>query len=470
MKRSIEKQLVKWKDSKFRKPLLINGARQVGKTYVVESLFGPKNFSKILKIDFRSDSQSRKFVKNHPDARAIINYLDLRFGISIDSSTLLFFDEIQEAVQILTAAKYFKQDCPQIPVIMTGSLVRTRLKQLEAENESNRISLDPEIEKENQDGHNNFLFPVGMLDEMNMYPMTFDEFLVEYKPSLYKLVLDSYISKKSLDQSYHKLALDAFYIYLQVGGMPEAVAVFLNSQSVVQSQKTIQTIFNDYLADMGLYQVSSQTISRTRMVFNNIYEQLDKENKNFKIAVIEKGKRFRDYLSAFDWLTLTRLIYKSELVKERLSLPLKSESNSLFRIYLPDCGLFTYEARINLSVFVSSLNQNTLAGILMENYVAEELSARDVPLFHWKGKSSSEFEFIVNEDDYTVPIDVKKNRGSLDSLNVFKRFNPYKYSIKVSQNRYGFSEENKILTLPFYLFPFYLNEMLEKGHIQSISN
>lgn len=211
MERSIEKRLVEWKNSKFRKPLLISGARQVGKTYEIEELFGPRNFKKVLKIDFRSDSQSRKFVKNHPDAKAIINYLNLRFETTIGPDTLLFFDEIQEAVQILTAAKYFKQDFADVPVIMTDSLVRIKLKQLETETKSGNIRFDPEIEAKNQDGHNNFLFPVGMLDEMDMFPMTFDEFANSFKPSLYKAIEKSFESKTPLDSVYHQMALDCFY-------------------------------------------------------------------------------------------------------------------------------------------------------------------------------------------------------------------------------------------------------------------
>lgn len=466
MERSIEKQLVDWKSSKFRKPLLINGARQVGKTYIVEKIFGPKNFKRILKIDFRSDRQTRIFVKNHPNPKAIIDYLSLKFDIQIDAETLLFFDEIQEAVQILTAAKYFKQNFPQLFVIMTGSLVRIKLKQLETENENGDIKYDPEIDEEFQDGHNNFLYPVGKLDKMNMYPMTFDEFLKNYKPALCNIIMDSLKNKTSLDSSYHQMAMDSFFTYLQVGGMPEAVAIFLETGSISQAQKSLQTIFNDYLTDMGLYQLSGATISRTRIIFENIYEQLNKENKNFKISDIEKGKRLRDYLSPFDWLTLSRLIYKSNLVKERISLPLKPDNDSLFRVYLPDCGLFTYESRINLSSFSDSLNQSTLSGIFMENFLAEELQARSIPLFYWKGKTSSEFEFILNVNDYAVPVDSKKSRGNLSSLEVFKRFNSYVYSIKVSKNKYGFDEKTKILTLPFYLFPFYLDQMIKEGKIQ----
>lgn len=467
MKRSIEEKLIKWKKDPFRKPLLINGARQVGKTYVIKELFGPSNFKRVIYVDFRSDAQIRKFVKNHPSAKEIIQYISLNFETAINEDTLLFFDEIQEAVQILTAAKYFAQDYKNIPVIMAGSLVRVKLKQIETEKDGRGVILDPEISKENQDGHNNFLFPVGKIEELDIYPMTFDEFLLAYKPSFYQFLKDSFNTKVTLNAEYHQMAMGYFYDYLKIGGMPEVVDVFIQSGSPLYAQEKLRRIFDNYLSDMGLYQISSQTIARSRIVFSNIYNQLSKENKNYKISVIEEGKRFRDYMSSFDWLEIARLIYKCSQVKERVTLPLRADSESLFRIYLPDCGLFTIESEMNLASFSESLKTNTLSGIFMENFVAEELRARNIDLFYWKGKTSSEFEFLLNVNNTIVPMDVKKNRGTLNSLAVYKTFNQYKYSIKVSQNKYGFDKESGVYTIPFYYLPFLLNEYIEKGEIIS---
>lgn len=467
MKRSIESKLMKWKNDPFRKPLLLNGARQVGKTYLIKEIFGPNNFKKMIYIDFRIDAESRKFVKNHPSAKEIIQFISLKFETQIDENTLLFFDEIQEAVQILTAAKYFAQDYRRIPVIMAGSLVRVKLKQLESENGEKEIRFDPEIDEAHQDGHNNFLFPVGKIDEFNLYPMTFDEFLQSYKLSLYQLLSDSFSTKEPLENEYHQMALDAFYDYLKVGGMPEVVDVFIKTASPLRAQETLRNIFDNYLSDMGLYQISSQTIARSRAVFNSVYTQLNKENKNFKISEIEKGKRFRDYMSSFDWLEIARLVYKCSLTKERVTLPLRSDSDSLFRIYLPDCGLFTLESGINLSSFNDSLEKNTLSGIFMENFFADELVARGMNLFYWKGKTSSEFEFLLDIDNEIVPVDTKKSKGALTSLNVYKSFNKYVYSIKVSKNKYGFDKGSGIYTLPYYYVSFYLNTLVEKGKMFS---
>ncbi len=467
MKRSIENKLMAWKNDPFRKPLLLNGVRQVGKTYLIKEIFGPNNFKKMIYIDFRIDVGSRKFVKNHPVAKEIIQFISLKYETQIDENTLLFFDEIQEAMQILTAAKYFAQDYRKIPVIMAGSLVRMKLKQLESENGEKDIRFDPEIDEFHQDGHNNFLFPVGKIDELNLYPMTFDEFLLSYKPSLYKLLSDSFSAKTPLENEYHQMALDAFYDYLKVGGMPEVVDVFIKTASPLRAQETARNIFDNCLSDMGLYQISSQTIARSRAVFNSVYTQLNKENKNYKISEIEKGKRFRDYLSSFDWLVIARLVYKSSLTKEKVTLPLRSDSDSLFRIYLPDCGLFTLESGINLSSFNDSLEKSTLSGIFMENFFADELVARGMDLFYWKGKTSSEFEFLLDINNEIVPVDMKKSKGTLSSLSVYKSFNKYAYSIKVSKNKHGFDKGSGIYTVPYYYVSFYLNALVENKEIIS---
>lgn len=465
IRRKLEKDLNKWKASPTRNPLLIYGARQVGKTYLINDVWGKENFKKVIRIDLRNDVEARKLIKNYPNPEKIMEYLSLRFGTEINKDTLLFFDEIQEAIQILTAAKYFSENHKEIPVIMTGSLVRVKLAALE-KNNNLTIKLDPGIEKENQDGHNNFLYPVGKIDKMNMYPLTFNEFLFAYKPALYSLLENSFLEEKELISTYHQMALDAFYIYLQIGGLPEVNKIYLTSGSILNALAKVESIYMDYLSDMSLYQISNQTIVRTKMVFENIYNQLNKENKNFKINEIEVGKRYRDYMSAFDWLNMARLAYRSELTKEKVTLPLISQNESLFRTYLPDCGLFSIESKINPASFMTSIKENTLSGIYIENYVATELVARDIPLFYWKGKTTSEFEFLLDIDNKIIPVDAKKGKGSLNSLNNFRNQNSNKLAIKVSTNKYGLDKVNGILTLPFYYLGFFLDKNKEEGKIR----
>lgn len=447
--------LLRWWKSPERKPLLIYGARQVGKTYLIRDIFAKRNFQKYIYIDFQADRDIRVFTKNHVKADDILRYLSLVKQVDIDGNTLIIFDEVQECMPALTALKYFCQDHPEIPVIATGSMVRIKIHA----SESKSLRLDPEIEEENQDGSNNCLFPLGKIDELTMHPMTFEEWLMAVNPRIYDFVRQGYENKAVFSEEEHRLILKQFYNYLFVGGMPEVASLFAKNQDYRKARATLRNIYDNYLNDMSLYQISSQAVLRTRNVFDHIYLELAKENKNFKISSIEKGKRFREYENPLSWLSLAGLILSSHQVKEHVSYPLMSEDGSLFRLYLPDCGLFALQSQIYPETFLDPAGQNTLSGIFFENFAAEELVARDYPLFYWKGKTSSELEFLLMDRGNIVPIDCKKNKGSLDSLKKYREHNANALAIKVSANQYGYDEKNKLLTLPFYYFPFYLDDI-----------
>lgn len=241
--------------------------------------------------------------------------------------------------------------------------------------------------------------------------------------------------------------------------MPEVVDTFLKTKSYLKARQTLKVIYDNYLNDMSLYQISSQTIIRTRRVFDNIYLQLNKDNKNFKIASFEKGKRYRDYENPLAWLSLAGLVLESHMVKEKVTSPLSPDEESLFRIYLPDTGLFAMQSMINPDTFIDTSKQNTLAGIFIENFAACELTARNFKLFYWKGKTSSELEFLIQDRGKIIPMDCKKNKGSLDSLYKYREYNSNNPAIKVSNNKYGYDEGNRLLSLPFYYLSFYLEEL-----------
>ena len=456
MERKYLSNLINWLNNPLRKPLLIYGARQVGKTTLIKDLFAKKYFEKYIYIDFKIDVAERIYIKNHIKAKDIITYLEMKNNITIDKDTLIIFDEVQECIPCLTALKYFSQDYPDIPVIATGSMIRIRLKQLEYEGVN--IKLDPEITKENQDGHNNYMFPTGKINTLDMYPMTFNEFLKARNSKLYDFIKESYKEKKVLEDEYHKIALEYIYDYIVIGGMPEAVDVFIKTSSYVEAKNTLKTLYNDYLNDFTLFQISQETIMRTKKVFDNIYLELNKENKNFKISLIEEGKRYRDYMYPFDWLESGRIIYKSHLLKENITLPLRESSDSLFRVYLADPGLLALQTGISTEKIKESISKNDYRGLLFENFVAGTLRSHQVPLFYWMGKTSSELEFFIVLRDEIIPIDVKKTKGKLSSLENYRTHNKNKYAIKISSNKYGYSEENSILTLPFYYLEFFIEE------------
>ena len=467
MERKYLQKLNDWLVDPLRKPLIIYGARQVGKTYLVKELFAKKYFKEFVYVDFKKDIETRIFVKNHVSAKEIIDYLSLKLNISIDKNVLIIFDEVQECLPCLTSLKYFCEDYREIPVIATGSMVRTKLRLMERN--SKGLLLDKEIQDSNQDGNNNYMSPTGKVNIMNMYPLSFDEYLLVRNKKLYEFTSQSFKERKVLDDSYHSLLLQMLNEYLLIGGMPESIDVFLKTKSFLESTKTVSTLFSNYLGDIPLYQMSNESILRTRIVYNNLYKQLNKDNKNFKISLLEKDKKYRDYEYAIEWLRIGRLIYKSNQLKQTVTLPLKEDADSLFRLYFSDLGFFSLQSGVDKTNFIDSLKSNTLAGIFYENLIAEELSSRNIPLFFWKGKTSSELEFVINLNGEAVAIDAKKNKGDLSSLEKYRDLNKKCLAIKVSANKYGYSEEQKLLTLPYYYFPFFLDENIDKIQ-QIISN
>lgn len=435
--------LVEWNNNKFRKPLIVWGARQVGKTYLILELFAKQYYpDNYLYIDFKYEDEIRDFCFETANAQKIIEFISLQKDIDINENTLLIFDEVQECPNIISALKYFCQNYREIPVIATGSMVRVKL-QREVSNKQ-------------------FLFPVGKIDQINIFPMSFDEFLLNANHNLYKAVLNAYNDKKPLSNQIHEMALDYVYRYLLVGGMPEVVDVYLNGGSLLDSQRILKTLYDNYLSDMELYQASRESIVRSRLLFENIYKELNKEAKNFSPGLLKENSKTRDYYTAINWLSMAHIINQSFQLKEHVSMPLIQENESYFRLYLNDIGMFSYQSDINAASFLSNDRENVLSGIFYENFVANELKVKGHGLFYWKGKDSAELEFIVESNNKLYPIDVKKNKGSLNSLKKFSDHNKFEFAIKVSRNNYGYNETQKLLTVPFYFVPFMANN-LAKG-------
>lgn len=433
MERIKLQELKNWLVSDYRKPLVVWGARQVGKSYLIKELFASDKslFDDYVYIDLKKDKDAREFFATTSNATDYLQYIEARFGKKISPKVPLIFDEVQQCHQVLSALKYFKQDYPELPVIATGSMVRLSLKHDEGKNDE-------------------FLFPVGAINEINIFPLNFEEYLLNTNKVLLDRIKNAYNDKKPLEHYEHELALDALYTFLTIGGLPEALKIFIKDNSYVNATIAIKSIYNNYLSDMDTYNVSTETILKTKRVYKNIFTQLNKENKNFKINQIETGKSNRDYFNAYQWLELARVVYRTRKKSGKITLPLIEEDEGLFRLYLSDAGMFTYQSGINQSEFFVKEKRNTLSGIFYENYVADEFAAKEIPLFYWTGTNSNEFEFVVQNNGKVLPIDVKKSKGTLNSLKVFRNFNPKSTAIKISSNNFGYDQENDILTIPLY--------------------
>lgn len=456
MYRKYIENLIEWKESFNRKPLIVWGARQVGKTYLIKEIFAKEYFpNKYIYVDCRTEHNFVDYCMEHVNDKEVIEYLSLDRDMVIDKDTLLIFDEAQECLPIITLMKYFCQDFKEIPVIVSGSMVR--------------IKIQREHSKRGLGNKNQFLFPVGKINQLTIYPMNFEEFLLNRNKQLYDKILTTYKSNKICDEIVHNKALEVFYEYLLIGGMPEVVDTFIKTNSYQIAKETLKDLYDNFLADMNLYQASPESIVRAKKIFENIYTQLNKKSKNFKVSLIEKDAKGRSMRSPIDWLTLAYLINKASLVKENVTIPLIDSYESLFRLYLSDIGIFSYQSRIKATTFIEKKSRNSLSGIFFENYVALELVRAGYKLFYWKGKENAEFEFIVEYDSTVIPIDVKKSRGTLASLEKFKNHNKLFLAIKISENKYGYDENNKILTIPFYYVPFVINT-LKEGAINDLLN
>lgn len=446
MERIYLNEIVEWYQKKDnRKPLVIWGARQIGKTYLIKEMFAKNYLKDYVYIDLKKDDRAASYFKETVDSDKYLCFIESNYGKIISEDCPLIIDEAQTVPNVMTSLKYFNQDHPELPIIVTGSMVRLALQR-------------------SPKGNDEVLFPVGKINSMYMYPMGFEEYLLNTNKILLKRIKEAYFDQKPLEKYEHELALDLFHEFLCIGGLPEVVDLFLKNHSYVEAKETLIELYNNYIADMSLYNISDEMILKTRNIYKNIFAQLNKENKNFKIACIDRGKSNRDYFGAYEWLDLAHVIYRSKRKEGKVTSPLLEEESCLFRIYLSDSGLFTTESKVLQSNFVSKEGRNELTGVFYESYVADELASKGIPLFYWTGKQQHEFEFIVDIAGDICPIDVKKNKGTLNSLKEFREHNKKTTAIKISSNQFGYNKENDILTIPFYM-TFLLANDIKNGKL-----
>lgn len=240
MERNAARKIIEWNNNKNKKPLIVWGARQVGKTYLIKDIFAQTYYkNNFIYIDCKIEDEIAAFCSQTANAAKIIEYISLFKGKQITENTLLIFDEVQECPNIISSLKYFCQDFRQIPVIATGSMVR--------------IKIQRETHKRGSADNDRFLFPVGKINQLTVYPMTFDEFLMNSNDTLYKTIKKAYAEKKPLDAKLHELALAQVYKYLLVGGMPEVVDTYISDNNLFESREILKALYDNYLSDMDLY-------------------------------------------------------------------------------------------------------------------------------------------------------------------------------------------------------------------------
>ena len=424
MRRSIMKELNCWKTDENKKPLLINGIRQVGKTWIVKN-FGENNFETMIYINFDIEPSYCDVFKKSKDPEKIIFELSLIFHHTIDiKNTLFFFDEIQECNEALNSLKYFYESDSNYNVIGAGSYLGITLSKGSS-------------------------FPVGKVDIIEMKPMTYKEFLLANGEDMLVEYIENYNEKSSITEPIFQKMMLYFREYYIVGGMPEAVSKWVQEKSIEFVEKVQINILNSYQRDFAKYP-ERRIMPKIIDVWESVVKQLSRENKKFKYSEINKSARAREYEEALNWLIAGNYIKKVSRVSKSL-IPLKIYSDERnFKIYFADTGLLRAKAQYPASAF-SEINDNRnfqFKGVLAENVVLQELEYISTNSIYSWATVNNEIDFIIQVDQKIYPIEVKYGSNiHSKSLTKFLKENPETIGIRYSMKNLSF--DGRILNIPF---------------------
>ena len=415
-----------WKNSPHRKPLILQGARQVGKTYAVLE-FGRTHYDNVAYFNFETSPRLAQTFAEDISPDYLIPVLSHIAGQTIvRERTLIVLDEVQLCERALTSLKYFCEDAPEYHIIVAGSLLG--------------VAVNRET----------FSFPVGKVDMKTMYPMDMEEFLLAVgEEALAQRIRACFDTDTPLPAALHEAAMQRYRQYLTVGGMPECVLQYAQTQDQVLVRHTQDTILAGYLNDMSKYNTQNE-IKKTRLVYDNVTVQLSKKNTRFQYKLIKKGARAAEFENALEWLCLSGVIsrvYRAEQVKK----PLENYRDSdAFKVYVSDLGLLC--AKKNLAaadLLYMSEELNDFKGGMAENYAQTQLIANGYQTYYWESDRGAEVDFVIQREGRLIPIEVKSaDNTRAKSLKVYMDTFAPDYAIKLSARNFGFEDGKK--TVPLY--------------------
>ena len=385
MYRFIEEDLKKWKnDSKM--PLMLVGARQVGKTYVLDN-FCKENYEKYIYINLDKEEDISQIFESSIDPDTIIEKIEIIKNINIDiENTIIFFDEIQVCERAITSLKYFCESVKPYKIVCAGSLLGVKINRFKSS------------------------FPVGKVTIKYLYPMNFEEFLLSLnEDKLIDEIKTHYITNESLVEPIHEKAMDLYKKYLVLGGMPQVINDFLNNEKNIAHVNfgLQEQIITSYLADMNKYTENSEGVKNSQ-IYNSIPKELARVNNTFKFSLVDESARKSRYESSLDWLLASNMVLKCDLTEKNES-PLKAFVNSLkFKLYLSDVGLLRSLSNIEYNEILLDKNE-MFRGVLTENFVACSLFPKSKELYYYNF-DKYEIDFLVKIDGEIIPIEVKSGR------------------------------------------------------------
>ena len=437
MKRLIENNLIEWKNRDNKMPLLVFGARQTGKTTTIYE-FGKNHYSNIAVFNFEAGEKLSAIFNGDLDPARIVNELEVFSGQSINRSTLVFFDEVQYCPRALTSLKYFSEQAPDYNIIAAGSLLGVAVNRGKTKRNGNNAADEKGVS-----------FPVGKVEILTMYPMNFEEFLQAANPFLLDSIKECYKTNSPLPETSHGKAMELYRTYLFTGGMPQAVADYLEKKDLDFVRVRQNEILVLYAADMAKYTTAAEQVKITA-IYDSIPSQLARENKKFQYKMVGSGARAASYETGLDWLKNAGLVLKCGKTREG-KIPLNNYADMLsYKIYFSDVGLLNARSAVPKNIVLTGSGFGAEAkGAMTENYVAQELAFNGQSLFYWESGGKAEIDFLLQSGEGVIPIEVKaaENVQSKSLKEFVKRYSP-PHSIRISTRNFGF--ENKIKSVPLY--------------------
>jgi len=421
MKRNIYKSLLAWKNSKDRKPLVLYGARQVGKTYILKE-FGKNEFKNVLYLNFDANKELQKYFADDISPKRIIDSLKVLFNQEINTNdTLIIFDEIQECQRAKDSLKYFNEDAPEYYIAAAGSFL----------------------------GIAGGKFPVGQVDKLTLFPLSFFEFL---EATNNEILLKNLPSENNWNSGINALATEKLKQYFYVGGMPEAVKAYAETGDLLLVRQIQENILSSYKEDFFKH-IKGSDIPKVRMLWDSIPVHLAKEKKKFVYKEIKQGGRAAEFENALDWLVNTGLVYKISKTGEA-KLPLIAyEERDSFKLYMHDTGLLAASAKLDIKTFFNSEHDvfREFKGAIAEQFVLQELKPQNFPIAFWANSTGkAEVDFVIQYEDKIIPIEVKSGENiKAKSLGVYlEKYSP-KIAIRTSLSNY--EKRESLIDIPLYL-------------------
>ena len=426
MYRKILDFLENWKESKHRKPLILQGARQVGKTYSILE-FGRTHYENVAYFNFETNPKLNKTFEENISPDYLLPILSHIAGQTIvKEKTLIVFDEIQLCERALTSLKYFCENAPEYHIIVAGSLLGVAV---------NRTR---------------FSFPVGKVDMKTLYPMDMEEFMLALDESaIVNQIKKCFETDTPMPSALHDAAMQLYRQYLVVGGMPECVLQFRETKDYVLVRHTQDTILASYLNDMSKYNNLNE-IKKIRLAYDNITVQLSKKNTRFQYKLLKKGGRASEFENAIEWLCLSGIVsqvYKVEQIKKPLENYRDIDS---FKIYVSDLGLLCAKKDLTATDILYMVEElNDFKGGMAENYVNVQLTINGYHTYYWESERGAEVDFIIQRSSQLIPVEVKSaDNTRAKSLKVYMDTYKPAYAIKLSAKNFSFEDNKK--TVPLY--------------------